>query len=225
MHILKFATNITLSIARLRSFKKRSLTKNLVYQFFFNSRLISNRLTSIIIITINNTEQNNSKYARSEMKNIPTLYEWVGGMQTFETLFKVFYDKVLKDDLLREVFKNMSADHIKHVAHFVAEVFGGDKLYTTEDGGSHAKMIGHRIGKMLTDEKRQRWVQLLIKTADEVGLKSDPEFRSSFVGYLEWGSRIAVINSQLASNPMPHEELMPKWGWGETGGPYIPDNN
>src|SRR5882757_1013835 len=153
---------------------------------------------------------------------VPTLYEWAGDMETFEDLFTNFYDKVLKDELLGEVFKNMSAEHIKHVSHFVAEVFGGTALYTTEDKGTHAAMIGKHIGKMLTEVKRQRWMQLLIQTADEKGLKSDPEFRSAFVGYLEWGTRIAVINSQLTVNPMQHTVPMPKWGWGETGGPYIP---
>jgi hypothetical protein len=49
-------------------------------------------------------------------------------------------------------------------------------------------MIGEHIGKTLTEAKRQRWVSLLLQTADEVGLKSDPEFRSAFVGYIEWGS-------------------------------------
>lgn len=158
------------------------------------------------------------------MQKTPTLYEWAGDMETFKTLFSQFYDKVLKDDLLGEVFKNMSPQHIDHVAHFVAEVFGGEKLYTSVDGGSHASMIGKHIGKMLTEEKRQRWMQLLIKTADEVGLKNDPEFRSAFVGYLEWGTRIAVINSQLTKNPMNQHEPMPKWGWGETGGPFMPDD-
>ncbi|MEO5683053.1 MAG: group II truncated hemoglobin [Chitinophagaceae bacterium] len=156
------------------------------------------------------------------MNTIPTLYEWAGDMQTFEILFANFYDKVLKDDLLGDVFRHMSPDHIKHVAHFVAEVFGGPNLYSTEDAGSHAQMIGHHIGKMLTEEKRQRWVQLLMQTADETGLKSDPEFRSAFAGYIEWGTRIAVINSQLTDNPMGNAEPMPSWGWGETGGPYIP---
>ena len=158
------------------------------------------------------------------MKNIPTLYEWAGDMKTFETLFAKFYDKVLKDDLLGEVFKNMSPEHITQVSHFVAEVFGGDKLYTREDKGSHSVMIGKHIGKMLTEEKRQRWVHLLLQTADEEGLKSDPEFRSAFVGYIEWGTRLAVINSQLTENPMDTNEPMPKWGWGETGGPYINSN-
>jgi len=157
------------------------------------------------------------------MKSVPTLYEWAGDMKTFENLFRRFYDKVLKDDLLGEVFNDMSPEHVAHVSHFVAEVLGGEKLYSTKDHGSHAKMVGKHIGKMLTEEKRQRWVNLLLQTADEVGLKSDPEFRSAFVGYIEWGTRIAVINSQLTENPMEHEEPMPKWGWGETGGPYMPE--
>ena len=55
-----------------------------------------------------------------------------------------------------------------------------------------------------------------------MGLKSDPAFRSAFVGYLEWGTRLAVINSQLTENSMAQTEPMPKWGWGETGGPYVP---
>ncbi|MEO6306017.1 MAG: group II truncated hemoglobin [Bacteroidia bacterium] len=156
------------------------------------------------------------------MKTKPTLYEWAGDISTFEKLFTAFYAKVLKDDLLGEVFKNMSPEHIKHVSHFVAEVFGGPDFYTKE-GGSHAHMIGQHIGKMLTEEKRQRWVKLLLETADEIGLKSDPEFRSAFVGYIEWGTRIAVINSALKENPMGQSEPMPKWGWGETGGPYIPN--
>jgi hemoglobin len=159
------------------------------------------------------------------MTTTPTLYEWAGDIATIEKLFSVFYYKVLQDELLGDVFRHMSPDHVKHVAHFVAEVFGGPNLYTTQHDGSHARMVGQHIGKMLTEDKRKRWVDLLLQTADETGLKSDPEFRSAFVGYLEWGSRIAVINSQLTENPMQSSEPMPHWGWGETGGPYIADNN
>ncbi len=144
-------------------------------------------------------------------------------MATFHTLFEKFYDKVLKDDLLGEVFRNMSKEHVRHVSHFVAEVFGGPALYTGEDQGSHARMIGRHVGRMLTEEKRRRWIHLLLETADETGLKSDPEFRSALVGYLEWGSRIAVINSRLAELPSAPPEAMPKWGWGVPGGPYDPE--
>ena len=151
----------------------------------------------------------------------PTLYEWAGGKEALENLTRVFYDKVFKDDLLYPVFKNMSGDHSKHVAHFIGEVFGGPTLYTEEDKGSHYKMIQHHIGKMLDEPKRKRWMELLLESADEVNLADDPEFRSALVGYLEWGSRIAVINSKVTDNPVDVNEVMPKWGWGETKGPFL----
>jgi hemoglobin len=155
-------------------------------------------------------------------KSIPTLYEWAGGKEALERLTKVFYQKVAADGLLSEVFKNMSPDHSKHVAHFIGEVFGGEKLYTRDDKGSHAIMVHHHVGKMLDENMRKRWIQLLLESADETGLAADPEFRSAFVGYLEWGSRLAVINSRETKNPVKPDEPMPEWGWGETGGPYIP---
>lgn len=155
-------------------------------------------------------------------KKIPSLYEWAGGREKFELLTERFYAKVQADEKLAVVFRHMSPEHASHVAHFIAEVMGGGKLYTEGDGGSHAHMVQHHIGKMLTEELRKRWLNLLLETADEIGLADDPEFRSAFVGYLEWGSRLAVINSQLTENPVDSHEPMPKWGWGETGGPYIP---
>jgi hemoglobin len=154
-------------------------------------------------------------------KNIPTLYEWAGGMPVFEKLMTAFYDTVLQDELLEPVFRHMSPEHQLHVAHFIAEVFGGPKMYSTAEG-THFKMIQKHLGKHLTEQHRKRWVQLLIATADTLQLPDDPEFRSAFVAYIEWGTRIAVINSQETAVPMQPDAPMPKWGWGEPGGPYIP---
>jgi hemoglobin len=152
---------------------------------------------------------------------MPSLYDWAGGMQTFETLMNKFYEKVLQDELLEPVFKHMSADHQRHVAHFIAEVFGGPALYTGEDGGSHFTMIQKHLSKHLTEKHRQRWVALLLETADDLELPADPEFRSAFVAYIEWGTRLAVINSNTEDMTMQPDEPMPKWGWGVPGGPYV----
>lgn len=156
------------------------------------------------------------------MKNIPTLYDWAGQNEVLEKLTAVFYEKVANDPLLRVVFQNMSADHSKHVAHFIGEVFGGPPRYTTQDKGSHHQMIAHHFGKQLTEEQRKRWMTLLLDCCDELGVANDPEFRSSLVGYLEWGSRLAIINSNAKQIEIKEDEPMPKWGWGETGGPYQP---
>jgi len=40
------------------------------------------------------------------------------------------------------------------------------------------------------------------------------------VAHIEWGSRIAVINSQLSENPTTNQDHIPQWGWGEVKGPF-----
>lgn len=46
-------------------------------------------------------------------------------------------------------------------------------------------------------------------SADEQDLPSDPEFRSALVAYLEWGFRLAVINSALPTETPVAEAPMP----------------
>jgi len=82
-------------------------------------------------------------------------------------------------------------------------------------------MLRQHLARHLTETQRRRWITLIVDAADEAGLPTDPEFRSAFVAYLEWGTRLAVINSQ--DGVTPELDLpMPKWGWGVPGGPYRP---
>jgi len=154
-------------------------------------------------------------------KQIPSPYEWVGSITKFETLTEVFYEKVLKDEILEPVFREMPPGHSKHVAHFMVETLMGPKVYSEEYGtGALKHMVGKHIGRKLTEKQRKRWVELLLESADDVGLPNDPEFRSTFVAHIEWGSRVALINSQLDENPSTENEHIPEWGWGEVKGPY-----
>jgi truncated hemoglobin YjbI len=107
--------------------------------------------------------------------------------------FTRFYELVPQDDLLAPMFTGMNA-HLASVASWVGEVFGGPADYTAH-GGGYENMLAHHIDKAITTEQRRRWVNLLITAADEVGLPGDPEFRSAFVAYLEWGTCIAKENS------------------------------
>lgn len=153
--------------------------------------------------------------------SIPTLAEWAGGRPAFEGLTGRFYARVAEDPVLAPVFAAMAPEHHLRVAAFITEVFGCGTPYTAA-GGSHAGMIAHHLGRHLTEAQRRRWLNLLLDTADEVGLADDPEFRAAFVGYLEWGSRLAVINSQPGTESLPADAPMPTWGWGPPGGPYRP---
>ncbi|WP_230980466.1 group II truncated hemoglobin [Oryzicola mucosus] len=150
----------------------------------------------------------------------PTLYDWLGGIDALNRLTQEFYRRVRADELLGPVFAGMNDEHPRHVALFLAEVMGGPALYSQEHGG-HPAMIRHHLNKHLSEPMRRRWINLLMDSYTDLGLPADPEFASSLVGYLEWGSRLAVMNSQSGATVWENAP-MPRWGWGETKGPYSP---
>ena len=85
----------------------------------------------------------------------PSLYEWAGGMSALEKLMDSFYKKVRQDSILAPLFAQMSEEHPRHVAHFVAEVLGGPALYSKERGG-HPQMISRHLNRHLTQLQRAR---------------------------------------------------------------------
>ena len=84
--------------------------------------------------------------------------------------------------------------------------------------GGYSRMLSQHLGKCLTEEQRTRWVELLLQSAREAGLPNDAEFRSAFGAYIQWGSRLAVENSQTGAKP-PEHMPMPRWDWHTAAGP------
>ena len=81
------------------------------------------------------------------------MYEWAGGMPAFERLTEAFYKRVRADDLLAPIFAHMPPDHPKHVAIWLAEVFGGPAEYTAKHGG-YPHMLGKHKDLGITEEQR-----------------------------------------------------------------------
>jgi hemoglobin len=144
--------------------------------------------------------------------SVPSLYDWAGGAEAFERLTVAFYREVVRDELLEPLFGRMHPEHPKFVAMWLAEVFGGPDRYTAERGG-YPYMLAQHLGRAITEPQRRRWIDLLVDAADEVGLPDDPEFRAAFMGYLEWGTRLALANSRPGAQPSAQAPV-PRWGWG-----------
>ena len=142
----------------------------------------------------------------------PSLFEWAGGFNALVRMTRRFYERYVPEDLLlAPLFASMSPDHPERVAAWLSEVFGGPPLYSERYGG-YARMVGQHLNKALSEQQRARWVRLITKSADDVGLPQDAEFRAAFVAYLEWGSRIAKENSTPGATPPP-EMPVPRWWW------------
>jgi len=154
-------------------------------------------------------------------KATPTLFEWAGGEPAIRRLMDCFYDRVERDDLLGPRFfpDGVGEDHRAHVTVWWSEVLGGPARYTEELGG-YENMLAHHRELAITREQRSRFVSLFSLAADDAGLPEDPEFRSALVAYLEWGTRLAMHNSQPGAEVAEHAPV-PRWGWGEAP-PYRP---
>jgi hemoglobin len=152
--------------------------------------------------------------------DVPTLYEWAGGTRAIAGLINAFYDRVELDPLLSPFFPGgVSAQHRDHVTTWWCEVLGGPAGYTERLGGYDAMLAHHRdLG--ITPEQRFRFASLMSLAADDAGLPADPEFMAALVGYLEWGTRLAMHNSQPGAEVAAHAPV-PRWGWG-VAPPYRP---
>ena len=156
-----------------------------------------------------------------ETDDTPSLHAWAGGDAAFRSLIDAFYDRVERDDLLSPLFPGgVSEDHRSHVTTWWVEVFGGAPGYTRDHGGYEA-MLAHHRNLAITPEQRFRFASLMSLAADDAGLPADPEFRAAFVGYVEWGTRLALHNSQPDATDVVERAPVPRWGWG-VAPPYRP---
>lgn len=155
------------------------------------------------------------------MPDPPTLYEWAGGHEALQAMINAFYDRVETDDLLSGFFPGgVHLEHRQHVAAWWSEVFGGPSTYTESLGG-YEHMLAQHLNLGITPEHRFRFASLMSLAADDASLPADPEFRSALVGYLEWGTRLAMENSQPDAQVAEHAPV-PRWGWG-VAPPYQPE--
>jgi hemoglobin len=154
------------------------------------------------------------------MRDHPTLYEWAGGRAALERLMNAFYDRVEQDELLSPFFPGgVHEEHRRHVTVWWCEVFGGPADYTDTLGG-YERMLSKHHGLAITTDQRFQFVSLMSRAADDAELPSDPEFRSALLAYVEWGTRLALANSQPGATVVQHAPV-PRWGWGEAP-PYRP---
>jgi hemoglobin len=141
-----------------------------------------------------------------------SLYEHAGGDEALHRLEELFYTTVLADPVLRELFPERRPHHVKHLTWFTAESFGGPDRFTRELGFDYI-IQAHR-GLKITEEQRQRFVDLYLEALDETGLPVDAPFREAVRSHVEFGSNVALQNSNAATDADLHPlRNVPRWTW------------
>jgi len=143
---------------------------------------------------------------------MPSLYEFAGGEEALHRLEGTFYSSVLKDPLLQPLFGAGQPQHVDHLTAFTAESFGGPDRFTRELGFAHLINVHRHLG--ITEEQRQRVVQLYMAALDASDLPDDEDFREAVRSHVEFGSKVAMQNSHAESDDQLHPlREVPRWTW------------
>src|SRR5215211_3275340 len=100
-----------------------------------------------------------------------TLYEHAGGEAGLHRLEEAFYSSVLADPLLQPLFGAGRPEHVAHLTAFTAESFGGPDRFSRELGFAH--LIAVHRGLKISEEQRQRFVELYMAALDTAGMPTD----------------------------------------------------
>jgi hemoglobin len=143
---------------------------------------------------------------------VVTLFEHAGGEAALHRLEQTFYDSVLADPLLRPLFGAGRASHVDHLTGFTAESFGGPDRFSRELGFAH--LIAVHRGLHITEEQRRRFVELYLAALDAAGMPADAPFRDAVREHVEFGSHVAMQNSNATTDAELHPlREVPRWTW------------
>jgi hemoglobin len=143
---------------------------------------------------------------------MPTLFEFAGGEEGLHRLEETFYASVLSDPLLQPLFGAGKAEHVEHLTAFTAESFGGPDRFSRQLGFAHLIKV-HR-GLHISEEQRQRFVDLYMQALDSAGMPPDPDFRNAVREHVEFGTRVAMQNSHATTDEELHPiREVPRWTW------------
>src|SRR5919202_1851235 len=141
-----------------------------------------------------------------------SIYEAAGGELAFLALAAAHHTRCLADPVLEHPFSHgVDPDHVKRLATYWAEVFGGPSTYSVTYGDHSAVMRMHAGNEMEAD-LGERFVGCFVAAADDAGLPHEPELRDALRRYMEWATR-AMYAYNARDAVVPSGMAMPRWGW------------
>jgi len=147
----------------------------------------------------------------------PMVFQWAGGLPAFTRMTRIFYEKyVPQDDLLAPLFAYVSRSSRARCQR-LAEVFCGPHFYSTQYGG-YPRMLSQHLGSVSGKTCAPGGSHFCYGLPERLGFQTMPNLPPPFQSYIEWGSRLAVENSQPNATP-PMRMPMPHWDWSIAAGP------
>ncbi|MGV9859569.1 globin [Gordonia sp. NPDC003425] len=131
---------------------------------------------------------------QTETQPARSFYDEVGGAATFDTITRVFYEGVARDEVLRPMYPEEDLGPAeRRLRMFLEQYWGGPRTYSEERGHPRLRMRHHpyRIGPI----ERDAWLRCMhtaIAAVDDTTL--DPPHRQALIDYMEMAAQ-SMMNS------------------------------
>jgi hemoglobin len=95
-----------------------------------------------------------------------TVFQAVGGLETFRRLVDAFYRGVEGDPLLRPMYPADLTESREHLALFLAQFFGGPTTYSEQRG--HPRLRMRHLPFTIDAAARDAWLKHMRAAVDEI---------------------------------------------------------
>ncbi|MDQ6831909.1 MAG: globin [Chloroflexota bacterium] len=122
------------------------------------------------------------------MNQTRSLYESIGGDETFRRLVEAFYRRIEADPFLRPLFPADMTSGKEGQFLFLTQYFGGPQRYTEQRGRPFLRM--RHMPFAIGEPERDAWVGHMLAAIDDVGI---PEpYRAVMREYFERGATFMI---------------------------------
>jgi hemoglobin len=128
-----------------------------------------------------------------------SVYEMVGGDQTFQKLVDNFYARVEADEVLRPMFPDDLEPGKKWQFLFLTQFYGGPARYQMERG--HPRLRARHMPFVIDQQARDHWLEHMLEAIEETGIPEPA--RTEMRTYFERGSAF-MINAENSSDNLMH---------------------
>jgi hemoglobin len=99
-----------------------------------------------------------------------TIYDAVGGEETFRRLVDAFYEGVEGDPVLRPLYPEELTESREHLALFLAQYFGGPPRYSQKQG--HPRLRMRHLPFAIGPRERDAWLRHMEAAVERVAIPS-----------------------------------------------------
>jgi hemoglobin len=121
-----------------------------------------------------------------------TVYEMIGGDDTFRRLVDAFYARVENDPILRPLFPEDLSPGKEHQFLFLSQYWGGPARYEARRG--HPRLRMRHFPFAIGQKERDAWVGHMLAAVDEAGIPEPA--RSQMIEYFERSASFLINRAE-----------------------------